>query len=874
MATIVSDSTNPSYDGKLSTANGFYLSRSYNLGTSSNFDFLSTARDIPVTFTGAGVGETCNGVVIALMNPVSGPYVNYNRDVTVELQELVGGTTWTTRATSTHTAAEINPGSTIVVLGYWLVPFKFVTPFPISTTAGIWRFHVSQGAGTNNWCLSYITAGNYPYVTWGNATTTASSGNDTLVCVDKVIIDCSFQLKPVLGTGTTAVGVCGWICRNTDLTESGNALLEWENPATSSYTFTIDGHLIMGNHSGIRVGTEASPIAYAQQANLVFKSVPTVGTTAPSSIRSATGYYHDAGVSLFFYGEIPSRTFDTLNGNANAGQKIVTTTNATGWKSGDEVFIGRENIAGVGDTTINTMNGDAVGTTITLTNNIAGQNRLSGGRIINLSRYGITIKADGATKVSFIFHMVNRFTMSGVYAKGLSVRMGNNNAYFRTDLPANKSQLLIQDSAFNGSGYSNYFLEDGYYMLNEYGILFNRCNFVSNVPGYIFNKVASFFNGVLYITGPVQVKNCNILKSYAGMFTAIGNSTGIPSMLCNIENNNFENVQNGMAFNGINGTCFNNSVYSTPSTGIGILMLSAVNPLSFYGNTVNRCGTGIYVASQAVIIGTKILGNTFGNISPNTLDIDVANDCYLDLEIGTPTGFSTIGNNFANILSGSKLRISNATVTNDDKVYTKTGNFQRTGTGLTDTTCRTAGGYALRFQSTSSVNRLEWIFTIPTGNIQNKTMMVGIWCKINSATYYAGTHQKPRLTVDYDNGTVVYVEATATTDWQFLPLPFTPTTTYGQITVTVSTMTDATGSDAYVYFDDFKTLFPAESPLDTQSLDLWANGLPVTPPLATVLSANDVWSAVDTVDYGTDTIGNRLKKLKNPSLIVDGEIIL
>jgi len=69
-------------------------------------------------------------------------------------------------------------------------------------------------------------------------------------------------------------------------------------------------------------------------------------------------------------------------------------------------------------------------------------------------------------------------------------------------------------------------------------------------------------------------------------------------------------------------------------------------------------------------------------------------------------------------------------------------------------------------------------------------------------------------------------------------------------------------------------LFPAESPLNTQTLDLWANGIPVTPPIATVLSANDVWSAANTIDYGTNTMGNQLKKLKNPTLLIDNEIIV
>jgi len=50
--------------------------------------------------------------------------------------------------------------------------------------------------------------------------------------------------------------------------------------------------------------------------------------------------------------------------------------------------------------------------------------------------------------------------------------------------------------------------------------------------------------------------------------------------------------------------------------------------------------------------------------------------------------------------------------------------------------------------------------------------------------------------------------------------------------------------------------------------------MPVTPPIATVLSANDVWSASATSDYGDGTMGNSVKKLKNPELLINGKVIV
>ncbi len=180
---------------------------------------------------------------------------------------------------------------------------------------------------------------------------------------------------------------------------------------------------------------------------------------------------------------------------------------------------------------------------------------------------------------------------------------------------------------------------------------------------------------------------------------------------------------------------------------------------------------------------------------------------------------------------------------------------------LADTTTHN-GGFAMRMASNNTDNRLEWSQSIPTGNIQSKTMTAGVWVKINNAAYWAGTHQMPRITVDYDNGTEVYGEAAQTTDWQFIFVAFTPTTTYGQVTLTVSSMTDATTTNKYVYFDDFTAPLPQGSELNLGSLDLWANALPVTPvSYASSISANDVWAA-DPSTFGTGTVGETVVKTK------------
>ena len=100
---VISDNTNPNYNGNITQANGLYRVEAGNLSAfSSTVQALSTsAYTIPVTFANAG---NCKGIILPLIPTDS----TVARSVTVVLQELVGGTTWTDRATKTLTNLEIS----------------------------------------------------------------------------------------------------------------------------------------------------------------------------------------------------------------------------------------------------------------------------------------------------------------------------------------------------------------------------------------------------------------------------------------------------------------------------------------------------------------------------------------------------------------------------------------------------------------------------------------------------------------------------------------------------------------------------------------------------------------------------------------------
>jgi hypothetical protein len=148
-------------------------------------------------------------------------------------------------------------------------------------------------------------------------------------------------------------------------------------------------------------------------------------------------------------------------------------------------------------------------------------------------------------------------------------------------------------------------------------------------------------------------------------------------------------------------------------------------------------------------------------------------------------------------------------------------------------------------------------------------MVLTIWCKINSTSYYGTTNNLPRMTVTYDGTSTTYAVATESTDWQLLVVPFTALTTTSQITVTFSCYTLATGTDAYVYFDDMSVLYPAGYIMNLGGFDYWFNGEPVTPPISTLFSATDVWTVSTSALTATGTTGKALSDTSKSLKLAD-----
>lgn len=852
---IISDIRNASYNGNLATVDGFYQIEASNLGVyRQSLGYYVNPLLIPFTPANAG---NCQGIVICLS-------YTYTTTYTVALQELVGGTTWTTRSSTVYTRATFMP-YTASLSGRMYVPFKLTTPYAVTASAGIWRFSITGTAGM--YIGTSDSGDSYPtYAVWCD-NKVSHVDDDVMVIADPINIDKTFTTGGVLGTNETTAGTSVLICGS--MNGLSNNLTCYAPVA--SYTWTPKGLVTGGNRSAMQFGTPAVPITSANKFKIDFTASPLVGTVHPQIWHNT--YYGACKVSIKAYGQIPSYPIATLSADAVTGQAVLATNESTNWVNGDIVFPSKQDISGLGSTTEYTVSG-VVGKNVTLTGNLANNNRKAGGHILHKYGYGIEFYGHLST-----INYASNFILSGVLLNDHQINISGGDYYGWEDADKT-SQYSVTDCMFWAT--TSYISVK----VPPLGFILQRCYGYNTPILTSLNTVytSTFFSGLSEMYDCVAGSpSTSVLSTNGSGFARLqmernyiynGTTTqlAIRDIIDPIVKDNYFWGMNAATAAG----CI--SLYGVLNSGIGVQ--------EFSGNHYNKSSRGLclgYITNGGNynIIDLIFKDETFGDEVANTTDVTWGSGSFSNIIMQNCNFSATVDtSNAPYTLPVSRLRfISYDQAVGDDRIYTTYGNFQRTGTGLTDTTTHTVGGYSLRFQPVSLTNRLEWKFNVPTGNILGKTMNIGCYININVANYYLGsTYQLPRLNVTYDNGTTIYCEAGLKTGWQSLNVPFTPTTAYGEITITVSGMTDATGSNAYFYVDDFSVSYPPNTALDLGNLDLWANALPVVPPIALPISAgtvaNQVWEELTANHNTTGTTGKKIKGLKNPSYLVNGKIIV
>lgn len=729
-----------------------------------------------------------------------------------------GNITVTLQESTVDTAATVTVSCALFPHPLTWIYFKFATPYQYTTTgAGAYRFKIVNSSSSNTPSFAANSGGsNCAYLATHDITGPPATTDDVFILGNNgantitVTVDGTQTVGSNATDGTTTSRL---LTKGVALGERGK--LNWDTSASA--TLNCNGCFYTYAGSIHEMGTVASPYPSGRVAKLVL-----------GQYSSASRHIYVANGSVVWQGTPKSSTSlwktTRASGTGTAASPLVTAT-AVDWSVDDEMAIAGTSDGGY-QTEYRYIKTKNSSTSYVLSSTIGGAEAAltythsTSAYIINLTR-NVVLTTDSA---SYGTQWWMGYTMATTTDDTLDVdwvRYENLNSF----------GVLVGGA--QGGVYSYLTLDYSvvYSTTSTSGWFWNGSNSAATYTGLVGSRAAMFFQGSSSFSFSKTLVDCLAIG---------GNAYGVNALQMTGGANTYTRFLALDCFRGVlatnNGSLFDTCEFQ--SSGAQGIWLAGGAELRFRNCLVGTKGkSGAQDVLTQISYNDAIFDNcTFGN---TTYFVG-----QTDMTVGSKIGFAT----------------PNATA-NTHFYYQRQGTISSTGTGLSDTTVHTAGGFGVRFEPIVALNPLTWIQNVPTGNIQNRTMNIAVWCKINSATYYGGSvYQYPRLTVTYDNGTVAYSQASATTAWQLLFVSFTPTTTYGQITVQLSARTDATGSNSYVYWDDMAIQYPAGYTLDLGSLDVFADGLPVTPSIATNLSALSVWTAASTVDYGANTMGEKVAK--------------
>lgn len=841
----------------LSTASGFYRVEASNMSMFSlTMLSLSAAKTQAVTFANAG---NCRGIVLCCVPST----VDCDKSIVVDLQEFVASV-WTTRVSVTLTVSQLIASASGYRRGEWIIPFEFATPYAITTAGSTWRFQVSQTGGTTgNWQIKTSNGTVWFYAAWCDNLVSFVSNTDCVIAKDVVTIDGTNTLKgAALATGDSANSICGIACRT--LSPATPYMFKWVNPPAASYTLTLDGWLVLSSHAGFQAGTPASVISIANKAIITIKDTPTLGTSGRSGFCDTEGVNGTTGRSgkhsLQLCGEIPTYKWTKTTADIAPNTNTLTTQDTTGWAINDTFVISKCAGKGYSDLQVYTISNIA-GTSITFTPNLTNSafyERKAGAYVIRDKNCGVILNISTTNIATQHLKNPSNFYLSGVCINNVpfNLQPGSSTVISTSlDEVSYRSIFYISDCLFfpTGSSYGNFF---GYITPIEEGMIIQRSFFHRGIMPHI----QSSSTASLGFSGDILFQD-NVLYAIS---IDIGSGSTAVKMDC--LNNIFHNLSSTYGVRVINlsdSIIESNDFWGSDSVGTyGSLHFYSGWKIRMKNNIYanNGVGIGIGQSGEFGIIDCIAKNEVFSSTFTNTIDLYIYPGMSHDIEFFSETGNLTIPSVLASS-PPSLLRFSDFNdTTNDDRVYTPKGNWRRCGPSLSDTTVRTAGGYSLRGEHVIPTKTLSWAQDIPVGNIQNKTMSISIWVNINNAAFYGGTHTKPTLTVNYDNGTELTAVALGSTGWQRLTVTFTPVTTFPKITVTISSKTDQTGTNSYVYWDDMNVAYPAGVQVDLGTLDYWSNAFPAVPSISTFPSLGGVWDEALSAHTSSGTFGNLLRK--------------
>lgn len=841
------------------------------VGTPTYINFTPTAA------------EDFLGVILLLYNTQGDGSTARQRVITVELQEDSGG--WVTRLTKTIDTNDLIPDNTWSRV-YGLFDVRFDSTYTLTAAAATWRlkiYHDGTGSGTFYLGRSESSGDDNIFHIVYSDTQVSLTSSDVLVLTDKITLDDNLTLEKIdtdsgtqngMSTRSRYYSIYGCI---PDTTRGTIPQIYVPSSVAADYTLTLKGIFFLSSYqTGLLAGEDSdNPIPAARAFTVDFSDVSSTNQAGFKAGTISTSSGKLAGIKL--YGTEPTTKWVTLNDDAASGQadiKVDGDLTAT-WSAGDTVMI-----AGAQYTNaqmyrdylynelriIDSMAHAGGVTTITLTVNLTYNHYVESGMnvyVINHARNVIIQGKDGT------WNQESYTDIRGGFIIAEYVRFEHiyyNYIIYNYIKDKSSTQLTASQSSFKGCQFHNC-TYPVYFSIDQTSPQITYCADSNSNTGTTIRPYLIYLSGVKNAT----ISN-NVLqgRGYAGVYIAKGSGNTITG--------NYFSTQYGIMFYlGATGVVVNNNQFLRCRVG---LYLNGCGTITGSGNKYRKIYyNGNYASTSEATHGCYCINGPNTSI---TFTDDDADDCFAFVvciaDSGIDAAFinTTLGSTWTDDvvneggatyrsgwIPGTEIKFQDYdTTAGNCRAWFTDGYVVACGTALTDTRSRTAGAgmKAWRFERYWTNLPVELELAFPIG-VVNEPVTVTIYCYIGADAYDAGVSVAPTLSLEGAGVTTPVTDTadeTAHGEWQLLSVSATPTET-GRMTITLSTETDASGSDSHVYWDDLYIGY--RSIMNLGALDLPYRGLPISPPISSNLVAADVWAELRSANVVAGSMGETMSQL-------------
>jgi len=696
--------------------------------------------------------------------------------------------------------------------------FKAATPYTFTTTtANKYRWSIVRVSGSGGlFRLRTSTASGSPI--WGffvDTRTGTPGASDNIVVTTGVTATLTDGMS-FGNPGGTSQSMTPTVFTQQAVITCATGVLSWDTSANT--TVTIKGMIVFDYYAELNIGTIATPYPSAYVAKLIHDMDGTAGKY---------GIWTQGG-DLIINGAAPTAyVVDYVSGTGTTADPLITSGDLG--VVGDEILVSTTNnynqteykfIITKNSATSYVLADTAGGAESGLSNTHTNR-----AKVANLQR-NIIIEPANTSHPNYIQHIPNT-TLGKVYLKNFRTNYIGNSGVgkFGITLGYSTSQGIMTIEALDGIVHNRPVYSGVWFQSNKtdyrdyYDNIF--CRSASNQPQMTMNQTA----------------NKNLNRFYF-----------------------FDNNASGIGWNSGNNMQINDCIFHGNNTGNGsngghILVAGICANNSFTNNDYQAARRGAIRNISGTIVGAEFDNCSFGDVYTNQIDFTTSSNVNDILFANCTFSSATLISGYENMVEGSEVKYQNMdSDDNKHRWYRRVGSAWSSGTGLTDTTVRTAGSLSLVLKPEDNTDGMFWQFQVPA----NPTSQVNIFgYGYRNSTFSSGTFKVELFlpgTLVTETPDATYTFPTTTSSW----LPFNISAYYsGTVAryaiVRITAVTNTAG--AYAFIDD---IYDAGTINKVAGLDLWDKGKPSPIMVSTDTSSvpAQVWAFPDT-GTSANTMGQR-----------------